>query len=139
MVESAQTNYAEKFGFHDEEKYVFKAKRGLSKEVVKEISGMKQEPEWMRNIRLKALDHFWERPLRDWGGDLSDIKFDEIYYYIKPTETQVKNRDDVPDRIKRTFDKLGFPQAEREFLAGVGAQYDSQGVDHSIRAAMATQ
>jgi len=133
MVESPQTNYAEKFGFHDPEKYVFKAKRGLSKEVVEEISWMKQEPQWMRDIRLKALDHFWKRPLPDWGGDLSDINFDDIFYYIKPTETQVKNWDDVPDYIKRTFDKLGIPQAEREFLAGVGAQYDSEVVYHNIR------
>ena len=93
----------------------------------------------MRNIRLKALDHFWKRPLPDWGGDLSDIKFDEIYYYIKPTETQVKNWDDVPDYIKRTFDKLGIPQAEREFLAGVGAQYDSEVVYHNIREDLAKQ
>jgi Fe-S cluster assembly protein SufB len=133
MVESPQTDYAEKFGFHDPEKYVFKAKRGLSKEVVEEISFMKQEPEWMRAIRLKALDHFWKRPMPTWGGDLSDINFDEIFYYIKPTETQVKSWDDVPDYIKRTFDKLGIPQAEREFLAGVGAQYDSEVVYHNIR------
>jgi Fe-S cluster assembly protein SufB len=139
MVESPQTNYAEKFGFHDPEKSVFKSKRGLSKEVVEEISWMKQEPQWMRDIRLKALDHFWKRPLPDWGGDLSDINFDEIFYYIKPTETQVKNWDDVPDYIKRTFDKLGVPQAEREFLAGVGAQYDSEVVYHNIHEDLAKQ
>ena len=139
MVESPQTNYAEKFGFHDPEKSVFRAKRGLSKEVVEEISGMKQEPEWMRAIRLKALDHFWKRPLPDWGGDLSNINFDEIFYYIKPTETQVKNWDDVPDYIKRTFDKLGIPEAERKFLAGVGAQYDSEVVYHNIREDLAKQ
>jgi Fe-S cluster assembly protein SufB len=139
MVESPQTNYAEKYGFHDAEKYVFKAKRGLSKEVVEEISFMKQEPEWMRDIRLKALGHFWQRPLPNWGGDLSDINFEEIFYYIKPTEAQVKSWDDVPDYIKRTFDKLGIPQAEREFLAGVGAQYDSEVVYHNIREDLAKQ
>ena len=138
-VESPQADYAERFGFHDPEKYVFRAKRGLSAEVVEEISWMKQEPEWMRNIRLKALDHFWKRPMPDWGGDLSDINFDEMYYYIKPTETQVKNWDDVPEYIKRTFDKLGIPQAEREFLAGVGAQYDSEVVYHNIREDLAKQ
>ena len=139
IVESPQANYAERFGFHDPEKYVFKAKRGLSAEVVKEISWMKQEPEWMRNIRLKALDHFWKRPMPDWGGDLSDINFDEMYYYIKPTETQVKSWDDVPAYIKRTFDKLGIPQAEREFLAGMGAQYDSEVVYHNLREDLAKQ
>jgi Fe-S cluster assembly protein SufB len=138
-VESPQANYAERFGFHDPEKYVFRAKRGLSAEVVKEISWMKQEPEWMRNIRLKALDHFWKRPMPDWGGDLSGINFDEMYYYIKPTETQVKSWDDVPAYIKRTFDKLGIPQAEREFLAGMGAQYDSEVVYHNIREDLAKQ
>src|SRR4030043_458265 len=139
MVEGPQANYAEKFGFHDPEKYVFKAKRGLSKEVGEEISYMKQEPQWMRDIRLKALNHFWKRPLPDWGGDLSDINFDDIFYYIKPTETQVKNWDDVPAYIKRTFDKLGIPQAEREFLAGVGAQYDSEVVYHNIHEDLAKQ
>jgi Fe-S cluster assembly protein SufB len=138
-VESPQADYAERFGFHDPEKYVFRAKRGLSAEVVKEISWMKQEPEWMRNIRLKALDHFWKRPMPDWGGDLSGINFDEMYYYIKPTETQVKSWDDVPAYIKRTFDKLGIPQAEREFLAGMGAQYDSEVVYHNIREDLAKQ
>jgi len=138
-VESPQADYAERFGFHDPEKYVFRAKRGLSAEVVEEISWMKQEPEWMRNIRLKALDHFWKRPMPDWGGDLSGINFDEMYYYIKPTETQVKSWDDVPAYIKRTFDKLGIPQAEREFLAGMGAQYDSEVVYHNIREDLAKQ
>jgi len=93
----------------------------------------------MRNIRLKALDHFWKRPMPDWGGDLSGINFDEMYYYVKPTETQVKSWDDVPAYIKRTFDKLGIPQAEREFLAGMGAQYDSEVVYHNIREDLAKQ
>ena len=93
----------------------------------------------MRAIRLKALDHFWKQPMPTWGGDLSDINFDDIYYYVKPTETQVKNWDDVPDYIKRTFDKLGIPEAERKFLAGVGAQYDSEVVYHNIREDLSKQ
>ncbi len=87
----------------------------------------------MRDLRLRALQVFWKKPMPTWGGDLSGINFDEIYYYVKPTDRQARNWDDVPQYIKRTFDKLGIPQAEREFLAGVGAQYDSEVVYHNLR------
>jgi len=122
-----------KWGFHDDEEAVYKSKKGLSRAGVEEISEMKGEPSWMRQYRLKALDHFLARPMPTWGGDLSGINFDEIYYYVKATDRDAGNWDDVPAYIKRTFDKLGIPEAERKFLAGMGAQYDSEVVYHNIR------
>jgi Fe-S cluster assembly protein SufB len=122
-----------KWGFHDDEEAVYKSKKGLSRAGVEEISEMKGEPSWMRQYRLKALDHFLARPMPTWGGDLSGINFDEIYYYVKATDHDARNWDDVPAYIKRTFDKLGIPEAERKFLAGMGAQYDSEVVYHNIR------
>lgn len=114
-----------KYGFHDpEDKYAFKSQKGLSREVVENISRMKGEPEWMLEFRLKALDHFMKRPMPNWGPTLKDLNFDEIYFYVKPTEKSEKSWDDVPDDIKRTFDRLGVPEAERKFLAGLGAQYE---------------
>jgi Fe-S cluster assembly protein SufB len=122
-----------KYGFHDPEQYVFKAKRGLSREIVAEISAMKNEPAWMRDFRLKALDHFLARPLPTWGGDVGEIDFDNIYYYLRPTEGQGRTWEEVPEYIKNTFDRLGIPQAERKFLAGVSAQYESEVIYHNIR------
>lgn len=121
-----------KYGFHDPENYVFKSRKGLSREIVLEISRMKGEPQWMQEFRLKALDHFLNRPMPAWGPDLSGLHLDDIYYYVKPTESQGKTWDDVPDTIKNTFDKLGIPEAEQKFLAGLGAQYESEMVYHSI-------
>jgi len=111
---------------------VFKSSRGLSREVVEKISALKGEPEWMLEFRLKALDHFQKRPMPTWGPDLSGLNLDNIYYYLKPTEAEAKSWDDVPDTIKNTFDRLGIPEAERKFLAGVGAQYESEMVYHKI-------
>ncbi len=125
-------NYKEKYGFFDPEKYVFKAKRGLSPEVVKEISWMKNEPEWMTKFRLRSLQIFEKKEMPTWGADLSKIDFQNIYYYLKSTEKQGKTWEDVPADIKRTFDRLGVPQAERKFLAGVAAQYESEVVYHSL-------
>ena len=125
-------NYKEKYGFFDPEKFVFKAKRGLSPEVVKEISWMKNEPEWMTAFRLKALKIWDKKEMPTWGADLSMIDFQNIYYYLKSTEKQGKTWDDVPADIKNTFDRLGVPQAERKFLAGVAAQYESEVVYHSL-------
>jgi Fe-S cluster assembly protein SufB len=105
----------------------------LSPEVVASISKHKNEPEWMLKFRLKALDHFRKRPMPNWGADLSGLDFENIYYYVKPVEEMSRSWDDVPDSIKNTFDRLGIPQAERQFLAGVSAQYDSEVVYHSIR------
>jgi Fe-S cluster assembly protein SufB len=127
------------YGFHDEESYFFKSERGLNREVVESISQMKGEPDWMREFRLKAYDHFVKRPMPQWGGDLSGIDFDNIYYYIKPAEKQGKTWDEVPEYIKNTFEKLGIPEAERKFLAGVGAQYESEVVYHSLREDLSKQ
>ncbi|TMF14641.1 MAG: Fe-S cluster assembly protein SufB [Chloroflexi bacterium] len=125
-------NYKEKYGCFDPEKFVSKAKRGLSPEVVKEISWMKNEPEWMTAFRLKALKIWDKKEMPTWGADLSMIDFQNIYYYLKSTEKQGKTWDDVPADIKNTFDRLGVPQAERKFLAGVAAQYESEVVYHSL-------
>jgi Fe-S cluster assembly protein SufB len=127
------------YGFRDEEDYFFKSEKGLSREVVESISRMKGEPEWMRDFRLKAYDYFVKRPMPTWGGNLSDIDFDNIYYYIKPAEKQGKTWDEVPEYIKNTFEKLGIPEAERKFLAGVGAQYESEVIYHSLREDLAKQ
>jgi Fe-S cluster assembly protein SufB len=123
-----------KFGFHDPENYFFKSQRGLTREVVEAISAHKDEPEWMRKFRLKSLEYFEARPMPSWGGDLSGIDFDNIYYYIKPTENQAKSWEDLPPDIKQTWDRLGIPEAERKFLAGVGAQYESEVVYHKLQA-----
>ncbi len=123
-----------KYGFHDrDDNYAFKSQKGLSREVVENISRMKGEPQWMLDFRLKALEHFLARPMPNWGPELKSLNLDDIYYYVKPTEKQEKSWDDVPDDIKRTFDKLGVPEAERKFLAGLGAQYESEMVYHSIQ------
>lgn len=121
------------YGFKDPETFVFKSKKGLSEEVVRQISGKKDEPEWMLAFRLKALEHFKKRPMPTWGADISGLDLDDIYYYVRPTNEAGKSWDDVPDTIKKTFDRLGIPEAERKFLAGVGAQYESEMVYHSIQ------
>jgi Fe-S cluster assembly protein SufB len=122
-----------KWGFKDPETYVFKARKGLDRDVVQQISYMKGEPQWMLDFRLKGLDHFQKRPMPTWGGDISKLRLDDIYYYVKPTDEEGKSWDDVPDTIKDTFNKLGIPEAEQKFLAGVGAQYESEMVYHSIQ------
>jgi Fe-S cluster assembly protein SufB len=122
-----------RYGFNDPEDYVYKSGKGLSRAVVEEISTQKGEPEWMRAYRLKALEHFLQRPTPTWGGNLAGLNFDEIYYYVRPSEASSGNWEDVPDTIKKTFDRLGIPDAERKFLAGVGAQYESEMVYHSIQ------
>lgn len=127
------------YGFVDPETSVYKSSKGLSEEVVRKISEMKGEPEWMLQFRLKALAHFKIRPLPNWGADISKLDFDDIYYYVRPTEATEKTWDDVPETIKNTFDKLGIPEAERKFLAGVGAQYESEMVYHSIQAQLEKQ
>ncbi|HVS44631.1 MAG TPA: Fe-S cluster assembly protein SufB [Candidatus Dormibacteraeota bacterium] len=132
-VEAHELTKDYKFGFHDVDVSVFRTEKGLSPEVVAAISDHKNEPEWMLKFRLKALAHFRKRAMPSWGADLSGIDFDNIYYYVKPTEEQSRSWDDVPDSIRQTFDRLGIPEAERKFLAGVSAQYDSEVVYHSIR------
>ena len=121
-----------KYGFKDPEVHVYKSRKGLDEEIVREISRMKEEPEWMLKFRLKALKHFMSRPTPTWGPDLSTLDLDDIYYYVKPTDEEGKSWDDIPDSIKDTFDRLGIPEAEQKFLAGVGAQYESEMIYHSI-------
>src|SRR5215217_3923477 len=136
----AQVEIADyQFGFHDEEDYFFKSERGLTRDTVINISKMKNEPEWMLDFRLKSLAYFEKRPMPAWGGDLSEIDFENIFYYIKPAEKQGKTWDEVPEYIKDTFEKLGIPEAERKFLAGVGAQYESEVIYHSLRDDLAKQ
>ncbi|MFV2039025.1 MAG: Fe-S cluster assembly protein SufB, partial [Acidimicrobiales bacterium] len=122
-----------KLGWSDEEDYVFKPKKGINAALVNEMSWMKGEPDWMRSFRLKSLKHFEKRPMPSWGGDLSQIYFDDIFYYIKPSEAVTDDWDDVPQAIKDTYEKLGIPQAERKYLAGVTAQYESEVVYHRNR------
>ena len=122
-----------KWGFHDPEKYIYKSRKGLDREIVEMISSMKSEPEWMRAYRLHSLEHFQQRPLPTWGADLAQINFDDVFYYLKPTEKKERSWDEVPETIKNTFEKLGIPEAERKFLAGAGAQYDSESVYHNLK------
>ncbi|HVR76673.1 MAG TPA: Fe-S cluster assembly protein SufB [Planctomycetota bacterium] len=128
-------DYATKFGFHDAENYFHKGKKGIDHEVVEMMSRMKKEPDWMRKFRHAALDIFFSKPMPNWGDThvLNSIDFDDIYYYVKPMAEQGKTWDDVPENIKNTFERLGIPEAERKFLAGVSAQYESEVVYHSMK------
>ena len=124
-----------KYDFKDESKPVFKAQKGLSEEIIRQISAHKGEPEWMLDFRLKSYKTYLSKPMPKWGGDLTrlDETLDDIYYYLKPQEKMERSWDDVPDDIKRTFERLGIPEAERKVLAGVGAQYESEMVYHSLK------
>lgn len=122
-----------KFGFRTETKGIYKSPKGLTKEIVETISRQKNEPKWMLDYRLKALEIFYKKPIPTWGGDLSDIDFDNIHYYIRPQDSSKTKWEDVPSEIKETFDKLGIPQAERKFLAGTGAQFESEVIYHSLQ------
>ncbi len=139
IVASVNSEYAQKYGFADVEDYVYKAAKGLSEEMIRSISMMKDEPLWMLENRLKAYQHFIERPLPTWGADLSTINFDDIYYYIKPSDRQGDDWEDVPPYIKDTFNKLGIPEAEQKFLAGVAAQYESEVVYHKMKEELESQ
>ncbi|MDY0125200.1 MAG: Fe-S cluster assembly protein SufB [Anaerolineaceae bacterium] len=120
------------YGFTDPDMSSFKSRKGLDEEVIRQISAFKEEPEWILEFRLKAYRHFLERPMPSWGPDLSGLNLDEIYFYVRPEEIDQKSWDDVPETIKNTFDRLGLPEAEQKYLAGVGAQYDSEMVYHNI-------
>ncbi|MDJ0663298.1 MAG: Fe-S cluster assembly protein SufB [Acidimicrobiia bacterium] len=122
-------------GWADEEDYVFKPEKGLNEDIIRQMSAMKHEPEWMLDFRLKSYKRFVRKPMPNWGGVemLDTIDFDDIYYYIKPTEGQAKDWEMVPDAIKETYEKLGIPEAERKYLAGVTAQYESEVVYHRNR------
>jgi len=138
-TENLDMDYS-KYDFKDStEMYVHLSKKGLTKDTVREISQMKEEPEWMLDFRLRSYDIFMKKPMPQWGGDLNKIDFQNIYYYAKASEKTEKNWDDVPENVKNTFDKLGIPEAEKKFLAGVGAQYESEVVYHSLREDLAKQ
>ena len=122
-----------KYGFHDDVAPVFKSRKGLNKEIINQISDMKDEPDWMLEFRLEAYEIFKAKPDVKWGGYLASLDFNDIYYYVKASDRTERNWEDVPEDIKNTFDRLGIPEAERKFLAGVGAQYDSEVVYHSAR------
>jgi Fe-S cluster assembly protein SufB len=129
------SDYAAKYGFHDPAEYFHKGAKGINHEVVEMISLMKKEPRWMADRRHEALDIFFAKPMPQWGNTalLNEIDFQDIYYFVKPIEAQGKEWDDVPEYIKKTFDRLGIPEAEKKFLGGVSAQYESEVVYHSMR------
>src|SRR5215210_6914808 len=122
-LQHINADYTERYGFHDAENYLYKAPKGLTRELVEKISEFKNEPQWMRDFRLKALDHFLARPMPTWGSPaLAEVDFDAIHYFVRASERAERSWDDVPEDVKKTFDRLGIPEAERSFLAGVGAQ-----------------
>ena len=125
--------YKEKYGFSKPEKYVFKSRKGLDEDIVKEISAIKDEPEWMLKFRLRAYEIFKSKKQPTWGADLSRINYDNIYYYLKPTEKKVSSWEELPKEIKDTYDAIGIPEAEKKYLGGVSAQYDSEVIYHSIK------
>jgi len=138
-TENLDMDYS-KYDFKDStEMYVHLSKKGLTKDTVREISQMKDEPQWMLDFRLRAYDVFMKKPMPQWGGDLNKIDFQNIYYYAKASDKTEKSWDDVPENVKNTFDKLGIPEAEKKFLAGVGAQYESEVVYHNLRDDLAKQ
>ena len=128
-----------KYGFHDNNVNIETFDKGLSEDVVRRISEIKSEPEWMLEYRLKALDIFYKKPMPTWGGDMSGINFDNIIYYVKPSDKQENNWDDVPDEIRKTYDKLGIPEAEKKYLAGVKAQYESEVIYGSLEEGLEKQ
>ena len=121
-----------KYGFHDEDVSIYNTGKGLNRDTILAISKIKNEPEWMLEYRLKAFEQFEKMPIQTWGPDVTDLDFDDYTYYIKPSDKTEKSWDDVPETIKETFDRLGIPEAEKEFLAGVTTQYDSEAVYHNM-------
>jgi Fe-S cluster assembly protein SufB len=134
QLRGINADYEERYGFHDAENYLYKAPKGLSREIVEKISEFKNEPQWMREFRLKAYEHFMARPQPTWGSPLmAEVDYDDIHYYVRASEKAGRSWDEVPEDVKKTFDRLGIPEAERKFLAGVGAQYESEVVYHQVR------
>lgn len=133
MAKKAPEMEEYKYGFRDEHKSIFQTGKGLTAEVVTEISKIKNEPDWMLEFRLKSLKQFEKMPMPKWGGDLDGLDFNEIQYYVRASEKQGKTWEEVPSEIKETFDKLGIPEAEQKFLAGVSAQYESEVVYHNMQ------
>jgi Fe-S cluster assembly protein SufB len=133
IVQGIGSDYEIKYGFRADENYFFKSGRGVSHELVDAMSSHKNEADWMRKFRHKSLDYFLARPMPTWGPDLSGIDFENIFYYIRPTEKQASSWEELPSEIKDTWDKLGIPEAEKKYLAGVGAQYESEVVYHKLQ------
>src|SRR5690348_9061895 len=133
-LQGINADYTERYGFHDAENYLYKAPKGLDRKIVETISDFKSEPAWMREFRLKAYEHFVSRPMPTWGSPmLAEVDFDEIRYFVRASERAEVSGDDVPEDVNKTFDRLGIPEAERKFLSGVGAQYESEVVYHQVR------
>lgn len=141
IQEKEQVDIGEyQYGFHDPtDKYVFTTRKGINAEIVGQISEMKKEPGWMRDFRLKSLEIFEQKPMPNWGGDMSELDFQDIYYYVKASDKQEKSWEDVPDDIRKTYDRLGIPEAEKKYLAGVKAQYESEVVYGSLQEDLAKQ
>jgi len=131
-LNNLRSNYTQTYGFSVSDDISLKPRMGIDEDMVKQISSLKNEPQWMTDFRIKSYKHFAQRPMPQWGADLNNINFDEIYYYIKPKLAKQKTWEDVPKEVKDTFEKLGVPQAERKFLAGVEAQFDSEAVYGSL-------
>lgn len=139
MAKKAPDMEEYQYGFRDEHKSIFQSGKGLTAEIVKEISAIKNEPQWMLDFRLKSLEQFRKMPMPTWGGNMDDLDFEDIQYYVRPSEKQGKTWEEVPSEIKETFDKLGIPEAEQKFLAGVSAQYESEVVYHSMQKSLEDQ
>lgn len=139
IQKSAEESDEYRYGFSMPENYTFKSRKGLDENVVREISALKNEPAWMTNFRVRALKIFNSKPMPQWGGWLNDIDFSDIYYFVRASDRQGNTWEDVPAEVKDTFDRLGIPEAEKKYLAGVGAQYESEMVYHSLHADLAAQ
>ena len=140
QLATINSDYDERYGFHDAENYLFKAPKGINREIVEKISEFKSEPAWMREFRLTALEHFYARPQPTWGSPmLAEVDYDDIRYFVRASERSERSWDDVPEDVKNTFDRLGIPEAERKFLSGVGAQYESEVVYHSLQKKLTDQ
>lgn len=137
VVETRSREY--EYGFHDDVEPIYSSGSGLTEETVREMSRLKKEPQWMLDYRLRSLELFHKIPLPDWGPDLSGINFDDVIYFQRSSEKNTNSWDDVPDKIKNTFERLGIPQAEREYLAGAAAQYESEVVYHNMKEEFAKQ
>src|SRR6201985_1133217 len=130
----------ERYGFHDAENYLYKAPKGLTAELVAKISEFKSEPQWMRDFRIKSLEYFLSRPMPTWGSPmLAEVDFDDIHYFVRASERAERSWDDVPEDVKKTFDRLGIPEGERKFLSGVGAQDESEVVYHQVNKQLEAQ
>jgi len=137
VIREIRSDYG--YGWHVDDKPIYKAPKGLSHELIDIISDHKDEPDWMRTFRHRSLDYFLARPLPDWGADLSDIDFENIHYYVRPTEKQAESWEELPTEIRDTWDRLGIPEAEKKYLAGVGAQYESEVVYHKLQEDLASK